>query len=51
MSRRSILSLAASVIIGCASIVTISNDASAYSRHIAPPRKLGRSRGKADLAT
>ena len=31
MSRRSIVSLAATIIIGSASIVTISNDASAYS--------------------
>ena len=31
MSRRSIVSLAATVIIGSACIVTISNDASAYS--------------------
>jgi len=32
MSRRSIVSLAASVIIGSALVVTISNDASAYYR-------------------
>jgi hypothetical protein len=31
MSRRSIVSLAATVIIGTACVVTISNDASAYS--------------------
>jgi len=45
MSRRSIVSLAATVIIGSACIVTISNDASAYSSSGIPIYQPGLYRG------
>jgi hypothetical protein len=45
MSRRSMVSLAATVIIGSASIVTISNDASAYSSSGIPIWQPGAYRG------